>query len=217
MKHSASVSHNDENDPPGSSSKSLFVKHIQNTLSRVPHISVIYNLNKKKKRKRKKKKRKTEKKREKKGTPKSTLTLQMGSTEKKRMITHGSNSPSQITPQKSALLTKQERDRQNAIYELIRTELKFADHLEEVKKYYHDRLSDYVGEEEFKSIFSNFMEIHSVHKALAKDLGERQGESEFIECIGDIYMKYVCDFFFFLFPFFPFSFFPFFLFSVFLL
>ncbi|KAG0166290.1 RHO1 GDP-GTP exchange protein 2 [Apophysomyces sp. BC1034] len=97
-------------------------------------------------------------------------------------------------------LSKEEKKRQENIFELIYTEKDFVDDLAYVQKFWITpiREASYFSpeqrEEVVKIIFWNIMAVHSVNAKLAKALEKRQAKDPVVHEIGDIMLEYVGQF-----------------------
>ncbi|CAO3699306.1 unnamed protein product [Rhizopus microsporus] len=97
-------------------------------------------------------------------------------------------------------LTKDEKKRQENIFELIYTEKDFVDDLRYMKEYWIDPLldekSEVTGNREnlVKTIFWNVMEVYQVNSKLSQALLERQSSNKIVDKIGDIMLSHVANF-----------------------
>ncbi|KAI8048776.1 CNH domain-containing protein [Gilbertella persicaria] len=107
------------------------------------------------------------------------------------------------TVSKSVLdsLSKDEKKRQENIFELVYTEKDFVDDLTYIKEYWIDPLlsnenqtvtGDRTGF--VSAIFWNIMEVHQVNTNLSKALLERQSKNKIVNQIGDIMLAHVAQF-----------------------
>ncbi|ORX87634.1 CNH-domain-containing protein [Basidiobolus meristosporus CBS 931.73] len=94
-------------------------------------------------------------------------------------------------------LSKDERKRQEIIFELIYTEMDFVKDLELLKELYIKPLRNGFYIESFarepfvRDVFYNINEIHNVSAKLCHALAKRQSEQHVIDQIGDIFLNYV--------------------------
>ncbi|CAO3599866.1 unnamed protein product [Absidia cylindrospora] len=93
-----------------------------------------------------------------------------------------------------------ERKRQEAICELIYTEVNFVLDLDYVQKMWiepllSEEIIPYARRKQFvNTVFSNILEIQKVHSRLARKLQKRQHDHPIVSEIGDILLKYAEDF-----------------------
>ncbi|KAI8976067.1 CNH domain-containing protein [Pilobolus umbonatus] len=94
-------------------------------------------------------------------------------------------------------LSKQERRRQENIFELIYTEQDFVNDLDYIEKYwitalkYHECLPDDRRDQYITDLFWNITKVKQTNHALLEDLIKRQSESPVIHEIGDILLNHV--------------------------
>ncbi|KAI8355080.1 CNH domain-containing protein [Choanephora cucurbitarum] len=98
-------------------------------------------------------------------------------------------------------LSKDEKKRQENIFELVYTEKDFVDDLCYMKEHWIDPLlsnenQTVTGDREnfVNDIFWNIMEVHQVNSALSKALLERQSKNKVVNQIGDIMLAHVAQF-----------------------
>ncbi|CAG8437670.1 15518_t:CDS:10 [Acaulospora morrowiae] len=88
-------------------------------------------------------------------------------------------------------LSKEERKRQEAIYELIFTEQTYLRDLQIIIEVFYDPLQDLLPKVELSMIFSNIEDILLHNTAILSDLEQRQKEDKYVvKNIGDILVKH---------------------------
>ncbi|OAD77836.1 hypothetical protein PHYBLDRAFT_86363, partial [Phycomyces blakesleeanus NRRL 1555(-)] len=94
-------------------------------------------------------------------------------------------------------LSREEKKRQEHIYELFYTEKDFVDDLAYVKKYWIQPLTDsdiiHIDRRHdvIREIFWNINEVHEVNSRLSKAFKRRQDENPVIDQVGDILLEHV--------------------------
>jgi len=97
-------------------------------------------------------------------------------------------------------ISKQERRRQETIFELIYTEKDFVRDLEYLEDFWikpllESDINDSPYREQFvEEVFWNVADVHRVNSALLLDLEKRQGEKPIVDRIGDILLSHVENF-----------------------
>ncbi|KAJ3137614.1 RHO1 GDP-GTP exchange protein 2, partial [Irineochytrium annulatum] len=98
-------------------------------------------------------------------------------------------------------VTKEEEKRQNAIYDIIKTERNFVEELKAIQTMYVMPLrnSDIFEEERkemvMRKIFLNSAELLTVNAKLLQKLLQRQQEAHIVDKIGDIFVNIASEFF----------------------
>ncbi|CAI2169930.1 13957_t:CDS:10 [Funneliformis geosporum] len=105
--------------------------------------------------------------------------------------------PSAITwasimdPEKLTGVSKEERKRQESIYELISTEQSYIRDLQMIVEIFYGPLQTILSSEELNTIFSNIEDILLCNTEILSDLEQRQKEDEFfVDSVGDILLKH---------------------------
>ncbi|KAG0365117.1 RHO1 GDP-GTP exchange protein 2, partial [Gamsiella multidivaricata] len=99
-----------------------------------------------------------------------------------------------------AAASKQERNRQEAIFEVIQTEHNYVRDLELMEEIFIAplRTGDIVDPEKreqlIEDIFLNYREVLELNKKLLADLRERQEQQPLVEAIGDVLLAHVSGF-----------------------
>ncbi|KAG1251848.1 hypothetical protein G6F68_012067 [Rhizopus microsporus] len=97
-------------------------------------------------------------------------------------------------------LSKDEKKRQENIYELVYTEQDFTRDLQYIKEFWIQPIqsSDIVPlerrQEFITNVFWNLIEIEKISSSLSKALTTRQDKHSVIPCIGDIMISHVKNF-----------------------
>ncbi|KAG0047494.1 RHO1 GDP-GTP exchange protein 2 [Gryganskiella cystojenkinii] len=105
-----------------------------------------------------------------------------------------------VPPSVVASASKKERNRQEAIFEVIQTEHNYVRDLELLEEIFITplRASDIVDpdrlEELIEDVFMNFKELLALNKRLLAELRVRQEEQPLVESIGDILLAHVAGF-----------------------
>ncbi|KAI8381366.1 CNH domain-containing protein [Radiomyces spectabilis] len=105
-----------------------------------------------------------------------------------------------VSPETVEATPNAEIKRQECIYELIYTEEDFVKDLQYVHNFWVKPLvtSDVIPSERreyfVQEVFWNMADIEKVNAGLSKALIERQKENELVHSIGDVILKYVCQF-----------------------
>ncbi|RKO88082.1 hypothetical protein BDK51DRAFT_27601, partial [Blyttiomyces helicus] len=119
---------------------------------------------------------------------------------KEKDISSGENWTNSVPPEISASLSKDERKRQEVLFEVVKSEGIFAEDLEVLASVYRDGIKESAvtpsgGLERFVAdVFSNFEEIKKISSKLLARLKERQRKSPIIEKIGDVFVGIVDEF-----------------------
>ncbi|KAG1561222.1 hypothetical protein G6F49_002009 [Rhizopus delemar] len=98
-------------------------------------------------------------------------------------------------------LSKDEKKRQENIFELVYTEKDFVDDLKYMKEYWMDPLldenSEVTGDRKalVDKIFWNVQEVYKVNYQLSQDLLARQSSNQVVDKIGDILLSHVGKFY----------------------
>ncbi|CAG8440515.1 4016_t:CDS:10 [Acaulospora colombiana] len=88
-------------------------------------------------------------------------------------------------------LTKEERRRQEAIYELIFTEQTYLRDLQMIVEVFYGPMQDLLPKNELEMIFSNIEDILLHNTAILSDLEQRQKEEDYIvKSVGDVLVKH---------------------------
>ncbi|KAF9398103.1 RHO1 GDP-GTP exchange protein 2 [Mortierella sp. AD011] len=99
-----------------------------------------------------------------------------------------------------AAASKRERDRQEAIFEVVTTESNYVRDLELMEEIFikplrsGDIIESEKVEEFIEDVFLNYKEIHDLNKKLLEQLRVRQEEQPLVEKIGDILLTHVIGF-----------------------
>ncbi|KAI1316398.1 RHO1 GDP-GTP exchange protein 2 [Mortierella claussenii] len=99
-----------------------------------------------------------------------------------------------------AAASKRERNRQEAIFEVVNTEYNYVRDLELMEEIFITplRVGDIVHpaklEALIEDIFLNFREILELNKRLLADLRERQEQQPLVEAIGDVLLQHIAGF-----------------------
>ncbi|KAF9918737.1 RHO1 GDP-GTP exchange protein 2, partial [Lobosporangium transversale] len=105
-----------------------------------------------------------------------------------------------VPPSVVAAASKKERNRQEAIFEVVHTEHNYVRDLELMEEIFIAplRAGDIVDperrEELIEDIFLNFQEILALNKKLLEELRQRQKEQPLVEGIGDVMLKHISGF-----------------------
>ena len=98
---------------------------------------------------------------------------------------------SKATPDVSNALSKEEKDRQETVFELILTETKYAELLTEIQEFYYTPFSEMVLPSELVALFAGVTNLIQVHQAFAETLRERRNDGLVVEKLGDVLLQYV--------------------------
>ncbi|GBC18369.1 uncharacterized protein OCT59_006422 [Rhizophagus irregularis] len=91
-------------------------------------------------------------------------------------------------------ITKEDRKRQEAIFELISTEQSYLRDLQMIIEVFYGPLQNILIEDELKIIFSNIEDILLCNTAILSDLEQRQKDDKlFVKNVGDILLKHSDD------------------------
>jgi hypothetical protein len=91
-------------------------------------------------------------------------------------------------------ISKEDRKRQEAIYELISTEQSYLRDLQMIIEVFYGPLQNILSQEELSIIFSNIEDILLCNTAILSDLEQRQKDDKlFVNNIGDILLKHSDD------------------------
>ncbi|KAJ1567487.1 RHO1 GDP-GTP exchange protein 2, partial [Cladochytrium tenue] len=105
-----------------------------------------------------------------------------------------------VPPEVLASVSKEEEKRQNAIYDLIKTERNYVEELKTIQTLYAIPLqaSDVIEESRkasfMKRVFLNSQDLLAANSLLLQRLLQRQRENRIIELIGDIFLEATADF-----------------------
>ncbi|KAF9318836.1 RHO1 GDP-GTP exchange protein 2 [Podila horticola] len=105
-----------------------------------------------------------------------------------------------VPPGVYAAASKQERNRQEAIFEVIQTEHNYVRDLELMEEIFIAplRASDIVDpskrETLIEDVFLNFQEVLALNKRLLQDLRTRQEQQPLVESIGDVLLPHIIGF-----------------------
>ncbi|CAG8576933.1 3066_t:CDS:10, partial [Cetraspora pellucida] len=91
-------------------------------------------------------------------------------------------------------ITKEERKRQEAIYELIITEQTYLRDLQIIIELFYGPLQNFLSDQELSTLFCNIQDILLCNTAILSDLEQRQEEDAyFVSKVGDILLKHSKD------------------------
>ncbi|KAG0018570.1 hypothetical protein BGZ80_007014 [Entomortierella chlamydospora] len=99
-----------------------------------------------------------------------------------------------------AAASKRERDRQEAIFEVVTTESNYVRDLELMEEIFikplrsGDIIESEMMDEFIEEVFLNYKEIHDLNKKLLEQLRVRQEEQPLVEKIGDVLLTHVIGF-----------------------
>ncbi|KAF8924113.1 RHO1 GDP-GTP exchange protein 2 [Dissophora ornata] len=105
-----------------------------------------------------------------------------------------------VPPSVVAAASKQERNRQEAIFEVINTEHNYVRDLELMEEIFitplraGDIVDAYKREALIEDIFFNYREILELNKRMLADLRERQQQQSMVEAIGDVMLAHIAGF-----------------------
>ncbi|CAG8781616.1 7151_t:CDS:10, partial [Gigaspora margarita] len=96
-----------------------------------------------------------------------------------------------IDPKILESISKEERKRQEAIYELITTEQIYLRDLQMIIKLFYGPLQNFLSEQELSTLFCNIQDILICNTTILSDLEQRQEEDAyFVSKVGDILLKH---------------------------
>ena len=91
----------------------------------------------------------------------------------------------------SSALSKEERDRQESIFELMFTEAKFTELLTELTQFYVAPLADLATPTELEALFANLAQLTPIHTSFLEDLRQRRNDGLVVNKLGDVLLHYV--------------------------
>lgn len=96
-----------------------------------------------------------------------------------------------MDPETIKNISKEERKRQEAIYELISTEQSYLRDLQMIIELFYGPLQNILSQDELNIIFSNIEDILLCNTAILSDLEQRQKDDKlFVNNVGDILLKH---------------------------